>query len=238
MKIFDYFKNKERVKVSDGNRPKTAYKLWDVGFHGDKHLLSLVDYLMHQNVQCFIETGSNVGTTLAHVARQYPLVSCLSCEPDEIAFEHAVNNTKEFSNVTLYNMLSQELMCEIEENQKELYSAQTMFWLDAHSYGFEWPLKDEITFIAKNFSNAYILIDDFKVPGHDCFRYDTYQDQICAHEYIKNDFGEVSYQLFYPSYTERTSEHHPLQGWGLYVIGEDFTIPSHLQNVMREARMV
>ncbi|MEM6843552.1 MAG: hypothetical protein AAF632_15090 [Bacteroidota bacterium] len=236
MKIFDYFKNKNRVDAGEGKRPGAAYKLWDVGFHGDKHLLNLVDYLMQQEVRYFIETGSNVGTTLTYVANQYPSISCLSCEPDKTAFEHALINTKNFSNVTLFNLLSQDLIREIDKNRKELYGAKTMFWLDAHSYGFDWPLKDEIRFIARNFLNAYILIDDFKVPEYDCFGYDTYKDQVCAHEFIKDDFGGVSYQLFYPAYTERTSYHHPLQGWGLYVIGENFTPPAHLQHMMREEK--
>jgi len=58
-----------------------------VGFHGDRHLLRLID-LLAARAHTFLETGSNVGSTLGYVARRFPALDCISCEPDPAA--HAV----------------------------------------------------------------------------------------------------------------------------------------------------
>jgi len=63
-----------------------------VGFHGDRHLLRLID-LLAARAHTFLETGSNVGSTLGYVARRFPALDCISCEPDPaahaVAAEHA-----------------------------------------------------------------------------------------------------------------------------------------------------
>jgi hypothetical protein len=51
------------------------------GFHGDRFLLRLVD-LLAPRAETFLETGSNVGSTLGYVARRFPALECLACEPD------------------------------------------------------------------------------------------------------------------------------------------------------------
>ena len=68
------------------------------GFHGDQYLLQLVDRMI-ADCNYFIETGANVGSTLAYVARTYPNIRCFSCEPDKASFEEAVKNTSSFLNV-------------------------------------------------------------------------------------------------------------------------------------------
>ena len=75
-------------------------------------------------------------------------------------------------------------------------------------------IKDELELIIHNFKSAYILIDDFKVPGLDCFKYGSYKDQECSMEYIKDSLNTNNkYAIQYPTYTERTSKQHPLVGW-------------------------
>ena len=64
------------------------FVFFDVGFHGDTYLLNLVDVLI-SNSQYFIETGTNVGSTLVYDAKKYPEISCFSCEPDKEAFNEA-----------------------------------------------------------------------------------------------------------------------------------------------------
>ena len=65
-----------------------------------------------------------------------------------------------------------------------------------------------------------MLIDDFLVPGIDCFSYDEYDGQICSFNYIKGSLSyKHEYRLYYPTYINRTSKHHPLRGWGLVEFG-------------------
>jgi hypothetical protein len=201
----------------------------DVGFHGDEYLLGVVDGIVG-NCQVFVETGSNVGSTLAYVARKHPELRCLSCEPDKSAFEQAKANAGKYRNVKLFGDTSQQFIEHLEKHERGIFSQPTLFWLDAHGYGFEWPLKKELEFITKRFSSGFILIDDFKVPGQEQFGYDIYQDQICSYDYVKNALDPSrAYQLYYPTYKDKTSKHHPLCGWGLLVFGFDsYHVPEHL----------
>lgn len=219
-------------------RPQSTYKTFEIGFHGDKYLLELVEYLSQQGVSHFIETGSNVGTTFAYFAKNYPDVDCFTCEPDDKAFQILEKNTVGLNNTNLYHMTSQKFMEELKcrGDFKHITNTKVLFWLDAHSYGYEWPLQDEVSFIFDNFKNAYILIDDFKVPHNNTFTYDQYKDQLCAHEYIKDSIGSNIYELYYPDYSEKTSKHHPLVGWGLYVFGEEITWPIELTKKIRRGK--
>ena len=71
---------------------------------------------------------------------------------------------------------------------EHIFRQNVLFWLDAHGYGFKWPLKDEVRFIAEKFKHAYILIDDFKVPGLGCFGFDEYGTDALAmmYGYVNN----------------------------------------------------
>jgi hypothetical protein len=119
-----------------------------------------------------------------------------------------------------------------------MLSENVLFWLDAHGYGFKWPLREEVSFITGHFQTAYVLIDDFKVPGLDCFGYDLYDGQECSFDYIRDALDEsIEYSLYYPSYTERTSRHHPLRGWGLIEFGHEaaLELPTTLRDKVRRA---
>jgi hypothetical protein len=208
----------------------------DVGFHGDEYLLSLAESLAGK-CTLFVETGSNVGSTLAYVAKQYPWLRCLSCEPDGSAFEQAKTNAGKYGNVFLFHGRSQEFIDYLAKHESKMYSEPCLFWLDAHGYGFEWPLKKELEFITGEFDSAYILIDDFKVPGRDDFKYDIYQEQICSYDFVKDALNPAKkYQVYYPTYKDKTSKHHPLCGWGLLIFGhEDFQVPEQLVGKMERA---
>jgi hypothetical protein len=210
MSIFDNFRRQSQRRLSP---------LQPVGFHGDKNLMSLVDNIM-QSVHVFIETGTNVGSTITYVARTYPTTRCFSCEPDLRAYTEAVKNSRDLAGVSIYNETSKTFMERLEQEHDYLFEEKILFWLDAHGYGFKWPLREEVNFITTKFSSAYILIDDFKVPGLDCFGFDSYKDQESSFEYLRTALSsKQEYAIYYPAYTEKTSTFHPLRGWGLIVLG-------------------
>jgi hypothetical protein len=215
----------------------TRFTFLDIGFHGDKYLLSFVDAILSR-CGCFIETGANVGSTLAYVARTYPHIQCLSCEPDHEAYLHSVENIKTL-NAILFNESSQAFLYRLQAKYAHLFDRTVLFWLDAHGYGFEWPLKQEVSFITQHFKSAYILIDDFKVPGLDCFGYDKYGNQECSFDYLKDSLNSrIRYDIYYPAYTDKTSKHHPLRGWGLLAYGQDskFEVPESIKNKIQIVR--
>lgn len=205
------------------------------GFHGDVYLLEVVDMLI-PHVATFIETGTYNGVTVAYTAHTYPKIRCLSCEPDRTLFRFARENTKHLRNVRLYNETSQVFIRQL--NRRGVKKDHVLFWLDAHGAGFEWPLKEEISFITGNFDSAFILIDDFKVPGLDCFGYDVWGGQECSFEYIHSSLNSSkTYRLYYPTYTEHTSDYHPLRGWALIEFGrsKDWELPGQLVERVRQA---
>lgn len=208
------------------------YKMLELGFHGDDYLINLVNKVIG-NCTYFIETGTNVGSTLGYVAREHLTIKCLSCEPDKKAYAHAVVNVSQ-ENVTIYNENSQDFLVRLEKNYQRIFGENVMFWLDAHGYGFEWPLKQEISFITNKFKSAYIFIDDFKIPDCNWFGYDSYDQQECSFEYIKDSLNpRLRYDICYPNYVDKTSFFHPLRGWCLIYFGPNkLEIPAELANIL------
>jgi hypothetical protein len=189
------------------------------GFHGDKYLLSVIDALVTQ-VDFFIETGTNIGITLNYVARTYPEVCCLSCEPNTTAFLAARNRILDCTNASVFRETSQHFLERLQRIGKSLFEKAALFWLDAHGHGFEWPLREEVAFITKNFKQGFILIDDFKVPNKKRFKFNAYKKQQCSFDFIKSAIhADFKFNLYYPKYTEHTSPFHPLVGWGLLQFG-------------------
>ena len=176
-------------------------------------------------VETFVETGTNVGTTARYMAEMYQGIPVYSCEPDPEAFRIAQQNLKEYKNVSLYKMKSPDFLYRIHSEYPELNEKLNFYFLDAHGYGYTWPLRDEVKFITNTLSEAIILIDDVRVPHlpHH-FRYDNYESQVCDLEHIVESLASNrTYVICYPNYTERTSRHHPLTGYMFVGYGEQVT---------------
>lgn len=196
------------------------FQFFDIGFHGDRYLLMLVDFLI-QRCSFFLETGTSVGSTISYVAKVYPHVKCFSCEVDPRAFARAQENTSNYPNIEIYNETAKSFCSRLQYAHQEVLSANVLWWLDAHGSSYEWHLPNELEFISTYFRHAFVLIDDFKVPGQPQFRYDFNIDQRyeATYENVKSSI-RAKHVVYYPTYTERTSPHHPLCGWALIEIGE------------------
>ncbi len=190
-----------------------------LGFHGDTYLKRLVDALARE-AAVFVETGSNVGSSLADVVRNHPHLECFSCEPDAEAFQVAQEQIEGHGRVHLFPETSQAFLARFERDYADRFRRPVLAWLDAPGYGYEWPLREEVAMLTRCFDRGSILIDDFRVPGEPSFGFDEYQGQICAWEFIDDVVdGRVAYRLLYPAYSEHTSPWHPLRGWGLLQFG-------------------
>lgn len=204
--------------------PETLARL-PVGFHGDRHLLELVDRLM-EGVEVYVETGANVASTLRYVAERFPRVACIACEPDPQAFAIARDAVAGLPNVSLLPLRSQELL-EVLRSETALHDRPSLFWLDAHGYGFQWPLREEIAFVTSAFRDPLILVDDFLVPGEPEFGYDSYDGQECSYAHVE-DVVQGPVEVLYPGYAEHTSPFHPLRGWGLIARPGRVRVPASL----------
>jgi len=193
---------------------KSTDNLGYPGFHGDINLINLI-FRLSLDVNQFIETGSFFGHTSYFYAKKFPEINCYTCEIDPVHFEIAKKYLQDVNNVKMFNQDSVKFLKNILETDKEITSKKNLVWLDAHGYGFEWPLRKEVEIITSNFKNYYLFIDDFKVPGlENKFHFDKYGQQECSYEYIKNNIiGE--YNIYYPNYDYGTSYFEPPTGWCL-----------------------
>jgi len=207
----------------------------DMGFHGDKYLIELVFASAMQCAQ-FIETGTNVGSSLHYIAKNFPQMACYSCEPDLEAFRFARDKTQSFANVQVYHEPSPEFLFSLTDRNAGLSQRASLFWLDSHGYGFRWPLKEEVSFITRTFPRACVFIDDFKVPGQPQFSFDEYDGQVCGFDHIEASLKPgIPYRMIYPDYVEKTSPFHPLRGWILieYGFASPLPIPASLDGKLR-----
>ncbi|HEY1684266.1 MAG TPA: hypothetical protein VGG19_05860 [Tepidisphaeraceae bacterium] len=188
----------------------------EAGFHGDLHILKLVDYLMGY-AEAFIETGTYMAQTATYVARNYPEIPLFTCEPDPKRYADVRAKLVGYPQARAYNQFSPEFLQQSHTAHPELCQQTNLYWLDAHGFGFDnWPLRQEVEFITRNVSNALILIDDFRVPERPEFAFDAYKGQACALEYIADSMHTGrTYYVIYPTYREKTSKVHGLRGVGL-----------------------
>jgi hypothetical protein len=189
------------------------------GFRGDALLLYTVHNVVKQaGIQLFVETGAFYGTTVRHMARSYPPLTCYSCEPNRERYAGALQSTNGLSNCHVTQEESPALLARLA--QTDAIAQPTLFWLDAHGYGFDWPLRTEIQLITDYWQTAYIFIDDLHVPGQPWLDYDEYGGQECSIPYIQDVINPArSVEIWYPNYPPQVVT-WPLRGWGVVVIDD------------------
>ena len=182
-------------------------------FHGDMIFIDIMFDTLKTS-EYFIETGTAYGDTLKFMIDNFRNTKSISCEPDHYRHEIVTNFIPE---AEIVKMTSPEIFEYIKEKYPEAHDKKTIFWLDAHGdYNGTvfWPLREEIEFIKNNYNNYYILIDDFKNPYNDNFKYDMVGNIPCGLEYISDLVSDVN--VYYPGYNELTTESwHDLIGWVL-----------------------
>ncbi len=192
-----------------------------------------MDWLLPQG-RFFVETGANQGTTARYVAAEYPGIRVFTCEPDPTTYRDARVHLAPYPNAHLSRTGSPEFLHDLHGMIEELGAGPDVYWLDAHGYGYTWPLTEEVRFLTTTLERAFIAIDDFRVPGRPEFKFDAYDGQTCGVELIRPALAERDYTVIYPTYSEHTSPHHPLTGVAVLVYGVDgFELPDPLARSFR-----
>ncbi len=173
-------------------------------FHNDPVLLAVIDSIIKsRGVRHFVETGTEVGSSLLYMADTYPQLERLySCEPHVPTYQRAADNLKAHkARVSLFIGKSLDFLARFGEMMAYVMEQPALFWLDAHSHGFGTNLPEEVAFITKNWVGGYILVDDIQVPDHPDFTYDVYQRGALSWELIEGSLapGSVS-QVWWPGY--------------------------------------
>jgi hypothetical protein len=189
-------------------------QLFPSGFHGDEHLQSLVAAVASRS-SSFVETGTNVGSTLHWVSRTWPTLQAYSCEPEREPYEVAVQHLTDYPRAEVFNETSQAFISRFLPggHLEHVRDGTVCFWLDAHGWGFEWPLREEVAWVCSCFSRFFMFVDDCRVVDHPEFTFDSYGEQVCEFDYFKDVLAPGDYLVYTPDYVDRTSGHHPLVGW-------------------------
>lgn len=188
--------------------------VFELGFHGDAHLLALIDRLL-PGVDAFVETGANLGSTTRYVASRFPDLPVHACEIGLEAAEQARRHVAGLSNAKIYCQGSPEFIHWLHDARPELRETLNFYFLDAHGHGYEWPLAGELAFLS-TLERGVVLVDDCRVPGHPEFKHSQYGGTECTLDYIARSLSEVhAYEVVLPDYRDHTSPHHPLTGYVL-----------------------
>ena len=133
------------------------------------------------NIKKIIETGTYYRWSTKKICEFG--INVETIELDQNNFNQAQNLLKNINNVKLHLGSSPEILENILNEGEE----NIMFFLDAH-WGKYWPLKDELSVIAKKKIKPIISIHDFYVPdgnGSSKFGYDSYNNQNLDFGYIQ-----------------------------------------------------
>jgi predicted O-methyltransferase YrrM len=176
----------------------SAYRLGRSAFNHSPELSSFFHFLSHyHHTNVAIETGTFEGFTTRFFTLNFDEVHTI--EISEENYKKGEKLLEDCSNVHRYLGNSPDVLKQILPPLKD----QRIFcYLDAH-WNEYWPLLDEIKEIGKtHHDNCIIVIDDVKVPGRSDIPFDSYNNQPCSYEYVKNQlqsvFTEYDYHYVIP----------------------------------------
>lgn len=169
--------------------------------HGDPIAIKAFEILVNEGkIKAIVETGTFRGYTTALLARKFPSIPIYTCEIDDHNFRKASESLKKYSNVKVYHNTSPKFLNQIIK--EKLISDRVLFYLDAHWLD-DWPLEEEMQIISSKIKSAFIVIDDFKVPGDDRFAFDKYKEKECSLDMVNpNIIKKNSYKNLFPNYGE------------------------------------
>ncbi|MEK6910278.1 MAG: hypothetical protein AABW82_00735 [Nanoarchaeota archaeon] len=169
--------------------------------HGDPIAIRLFEMLVKEGkIKAIVETGTFRGYTTSLLAKKFPNIPIHTCEINDYNFKKAKENLKVFKNVSVYHNTSPKFLAQLIKDR--IISDRVLFYLDAHWLD-EWPLEEEMQIISSKIKSAFIVIDDFKVPGDDRFAFDKYKDKECSLDMVNpNIIKPNSYQNLFPNYGE------------------------------------
>ena len=167
------------------------------GFNGQQRRIDVFNAVRTlAQFQAIVETGSSCGHTAGWLAELTGL-NVITMEIESVPWQEAMKNTEGY-NVRCLLGDSRELLRVISSHQR------TFFYLDAH-WGEELPLPNEINVIAERWKDFIILIDDFKVPDDEGYRFDDYgKSKVIALPLIRDVLAKHNLTPFFPVAPSKT----------------------------------
>ncbi|MBA4860959.1 hypothetical protein H1V43_06100 [Streptomyces sp. PSKA54] len=115
-------------------------------------------------------------------------------------------------------------------NDDDFPPSRVLFYLDAH-WEVDLPLREEVAFITKEWTDSVIVIDDFKVPDDSGYAFDTYDAGELSIEYLGAE-AIGSYEVFWPR-CPSSEETGARRGCGVLVAPDALTAVEELPELRR-----
>ena len=174
-------------------------------FHEDREYRRLMLTLAElPSVSSFVDTGTFRGYSTALMADDFPNLNIHSIKIVESTYLKAKKSLRRYPNVSLYLGSSDQRIGDLLRT--DAVGKFPLFYLDAHWRTY-WPLRDELTAIARDGRSSIIVIDDFHVLKSPQFGFDSYVEatgdvRYCNIEYIGSALGSGNaYSALAPTYS-------------------------------------
>jgi hypothetical protein len=141
-----------------------------------------------------IETGTFRGNTSEYMAKQTEK-KVYTSETNKLSFGFSYARFLFNKKVKVYNTDSRIFLKQIIQ---KFSNQKLFFYLDAH-WEKDLPLKDEVQIIFSHSNPCIVMIDDFKVPNDDGYRYDDYgPGKVLNLDYLENVIKKYDIKMYFP----------------------------------------
>ena len=181
-------------------RRKYFDNIWGGPFNGQEIRRKIFkDIISRCKIEAIVETGTFKGNTTNFMYNQSKL-PVFTVESDPRSFYYSSFRFMFIKHIKVYlndcRMFLKDINNEISPVLK------TFFYLDAH-WNKDLPLKEELNIVFTSFDSAVVMVDDFKVPFDEGFKYDSYEDVELSLDYITDltlTFPDI--EFFFPRSSE------------------------------------
>jgi hypothetical protein len=147
------------------------------------------------NLNIFIETGSYLGHSSDLIKSLFPKLEIYSCDINNSYVEIAKNGNDSI------NYEVKDSIPFLKEKIELLNEKLLFIFLDAHGFGGDFPLEEELLLIGNSTKQFILCIHDCKIPNYNNFGYDTYGGVSISTELIEKTLKKTncSFNIYIPS---------------------------------------
>ncbi|MDP4002719.1 hypothetical protein [Methylobacterium sp. NEAU K] len=169
---------------------------WGGPFNGQEGRIDIISDLINEiDPDCIIETGSFRGVSTAWLARNFQK-PIYTCEIERMHALQAIQNTKQFQNVTVSIEDSRKFLISVLERINP--DSSVIFYLDAH-WENDLPLVEELEIIYRRHYRSVVIIDDFMVPDDVDYGWDDYGEGKSLDVRMLAGKVPIGTELFFPT---------------------------------------
>lgn len=171
-------------------------KSWGGAFNGQEFRQKIFFQILENiDVDLIVETGTFRGVTTEFMS-EHSTSKIITIEANKRFYSFSKLRFLSNKNIVLKYGDSRDLLKEVLSDPK--FGSQCIFfYLDSH-WEEDLPLVEELKIIFKNCMNPVIMIDDFKVPEDNGYKYDDYGPGKRLSLEIFDEISDVIIYKFFP----------------------------------------